>query len=478
MKTIGHSFSENALRLAALSAALAPGGQALAAKTGGASRTHPNIVLIVADDLGWGDVGFHGSVIPTPHIDALARDGIELTRFYTAPVSSPTRCGLLTGRYPSRFGIRETVIPPWRDYGLDEGETTLADLLGQNGYAHRAMIGKWHVGHGRLAYYPLNRGFTHFYGCLNGALDYFTHEREGELDWHNDWDSCYDKGYTTDLIAAEAVRCIGEYSGQGPFYLHVCFNAPHSPYQAPEEEIFSLVPKETFETLKPKDKKGWTYRAMVSRMDKGIGLILKALADAGLKDDTLVLFMSDNGGVPDMEPYCVNAPQRGGKFDEWEGGVHNVAVVNWPRGFAGQRKLDQVTGFVDVMPTIADIVGVRTAPGRPYDGISIYKVLKKARKKLIDRDIYLGVGAAVNQRYKYIKAGASHRMGLKKDYFTDIQANPSEKRDTNTYDPRQVERLRRVVEAGDAIVPYHPELPFDKGRKGFVAPKEWRITKP
>lgn len=186
-------------------ACLAAALPAVAAGTG----ERPNILFIVADDLGWGDVGYHGSVIPTPNIDALAARGIEMNRFYTAPVSSPTRAGLMTGRYPSRFGIRKTVIPPWRDYGLDPEEQTLADMLAANGYAHRAIVGKWHLGHGRRAYYPLNRGFTHFYGCLNGALDYFTHEREGELDWHNDWESCRDEGYSTDLIADEAVRCIG-----------------------------------------------------------------------------------------------------------------------------------------------------------------------------------------------------------------------------------------------------------------------------
>ena len=159
-----------------------------------ATEEKPNIVIILADDLGYGDISLHGSRIQTPNIDRIASEGIELCRHYAAPVSSPTRAGLMTGRYPSRFGIRETVIPPWREYGLPEGEETIADVLGRNGYENRAMIGKWHLGHGRLAYYPLNRGFTHFYGCLNGALDYFTHERDGELDWHDDWDSCYDKG--------------------------------------------------------------------------------------------------------------------------------------------------------------------------------------------------------------------------------------------------------------------------------------------
>lgn len=439
------------------------------------AKEKPNVVIIVADDLGWGDVGFHGSLIPTPNVDKLASEGIELNRFYTAPVSSPTRCGLLTGRYPSRFGIRETVILPWRDYGLDEGEETIADVLGRNGYSNRAIIGKWHVGHGKKAYYPLNRGFTHFYGCLNGAIDYFTHEREGELDWHDDWESSYDRGYSTDLIASEAARCIKEYSKEGPYLLYVAFNAPHAPYEAPEDEIESLIPKSEFDGLKNKDKKGWTYRAMVSRMDKGVGRILDALDASGEKDNTIILFMSDNGGVPGMEPYCNNMPHKGNKFEEWEGGVCNVAVTMWKEGFKnGRRKLDQVTGFVDVLPTLVDILDIDDAPKHPYDGISVFSVLRGKRKS-IDRDMYLGCGAAVNQHYKMILAHKNNRLKLENDYFTDILANPEEKTDGKKYPKKEVSRLRDVIKAGDAIVPSHPELPYDYGKKDFKAPKEWKI---
>lgn len=442
------------------------------------AREKPNVVIIIADDLGWGDVSYHGSVIPTPNIDRIANEGIELNRFYTAPVSSPTRCGVLTGRYPSRFGIRETVIPPWRDYGLDEDEETIADVLGRNGYEDRAAIGKWHVGHSRKAYYPLNRGFTHFYGCLNGALDYFTHERDGELDWHRGWESCHEEGYSTDLIAAEAAKCVKEYSKKdSPYLLYVAFNAPHAPYQAPEDEIEKFISKEDFDKLKEKDKKGWTYRAMVSRMDTGVGTILKALEESGEMDDTIVLFMSDNGGVPGMEPYCVNKPRRGSKFNEWEGGVNNAAAVYWKNGFmTGGKKVEQVTGFVDILPTLADIIGVKESPRKPYDGISVYSVLKGS-KKSIDRDMYLGVGAAVNNQYKMILAGKNKGMNLKEDFFTDIVANPSEKNDDNVYPEKAVKRLRKVIEEGDAIIPSHPELPYGYGKEGFVAPKEWKPVK-
>lgn len=445
------------------------------------AKQKPNVVIILADDFGWGDVGYHGSTIQTPNIDRLAADGIELDRHYAASVSSPTRAGLMTGRYPSRFGIRETVIPPWRDYGLPVEERTMADMLADNGYEDRAMIGKWHLGHGRQAYYPLNRGFTHFYGHLNGAIDYFTHEREGELDWHNDWDSCYDEGYSTDLLTAEAVRCIEDYSKDGPYFIYVAYNAPHSPYQAPEDEIAEHIPLEEFNALeKAKDKNGYTYRAMVTRMDKGIGKILDAIEKSGEKDNTLILFMSDNGGVPGMEPYSTNAPLRGSKFNEFDGGVRVNALISWPKRFKqGGRKVECVTSFVDILPTLADIVGDRKQPkDYPWDGNSLLPLLS-GKVETMDRDIYLGVGAAVNNDHKMIIAGRNKGMDLQRDFFIDYAEEPYEAHNSpkELQDPEK-QRMKEFIIQYDTITPYWKEIPFGQGKKDFVPPKEWKITKP
>lgn len=208
------------------------------------NNNKPNIIIIVADDLGWGDVGYHNSDIKTPNLDDLSRLGIRLSRFYVAPVCSPTRAGLLTGRYPNRFGLRETVIPPWRDFGLNPSEELLPELLAKAGYNNRAILGKWHLGHSKPEYYPLENGFTHFYGHLNGAIDYFTHKRESELDWHNDYQSSYDQGHTTDLLTKDAVKSIKQYAKQGPFFIYLAYNAPHGPLQATREdlELYGYVP--------------------------------------------------------------------------------------------------------------------------------------------------------------------------------------------------------------------------------------------
>lgn len=442
----------------------------------GAPSERPNILFIVADDLGWGDVSYHGSVIPTPHIDSLSRRGIEMDRFYSAPVSSPARAGLMTGRYPSRFGIRETVIPPWREYGLDTQEQTLADLLAANGYANRAMIGKWHLGHGRQTYYPLNRGFNHFYGCLNGAIDYFTHEREGELDWHRGWESSYDKGYSTDLIADEAVRCIGEYADAGPFFLYVAFNAPHTPFQAPEDEIAEHISPEEFAALKPRQQSAYTYRAMVTRMDKGIGRILEALERSGELENTLVLFMSDNGGVPNLPGGSSSAPLRGHKFQEWDGGVRVPAILYWKGHFLERVRMQQLAAFVDMAPTIAALVGAGEAP-RPYDGVNLLPVLT-GEEEPFTRDLYLGCGAAVSDDYKMILGGRNGAMKLDDDYLVYYPSDTYEARNQIAGHRMEAERLRRFIHRYDTIRPAHPELPYGHGKQGFKAPKEWRVTKP
>ena len=406
-----------------------------------AQTERPNIVIVLADDLGWGDVGFHGSEIKTPCLDALVGEGVELERFYTSPISTPTRAGLMTGRYPNRFGVRSAVIPPWREDGLDENEETMADMLARNGYKNRAIIGKWHLGHTKKVHYPMNRGFSHFYGHLNGAIDYFDLTREGELDWHNDWETCHDKGYSTELITKEAIRCIDAYEKEGPFMLYVAYNAPHTPLQAQEKDIKLYT--NNFDSLTPKEQKKATYSAMVSCMDRGIGAIVDALKKKGIMDNTFFIFFSDNGtaGVPGSS----SGPLRGHKFDEWDGGVHAPAVLYWKKAEKQYKNLSsQVTGFVDLVPTLKDLVGDHSRPKREYDGISILPVLN-GKKTCIDRDFYLGHGAVVNKDYKLIRKGMKPRLDLKQDFLVDYKTDPYEKKNASAGNEKIVKALYEVA---------------------------------
>lgn len=452
----------------------------------GQKDSKPNIIIILADDLGWGDVGFNGSDIRTPNLDRLSKEGVVLNRYYVAPICSPTRAGLMTGRYPNRFGLRQNVIAPWLDFGVDTTEEFLPQMMARAGYKNRAAIGKWHLGHSKRTYLPLNRGFTHFYGHYNGAIDYFTHEREGELDWHNDWETSHDKGYSTDLITNEAVNCINKYKNEGPFFLYIAYNAPHGPLQAKEEDLKAYG----FDASKPRfgggggeggsdaaqgrgNTKRQTYAAMVSSMDKGIGEILKALQQSGLEENTLVLFHSDNGAEPELGG--TSGALRGHKFQEWDGGVRVPTLIKWPQGFKGGRKLDQLSGYIDVAPTLREIVGVKSNPAKPYDGVSILPVLKE-KKENIDRTIYLGHGSLIRNDFKLVKANSGNeRMKLEEDVVFNITKDPSEKNDLKNTDKGRYQQLSREVEQYNAIKSPVKVPPFGQGRKTFKAPKDWNI---
>lgn len=441
----------------------------------------PNIIIILADDLGWGDVGFHGSEIRTPHIDQLAAEGIILDQFYTAPICSPTRAGLMTGRYPNRFGLRKTVIPPWSKFGVDTSETFLPQMLAKAGYKNRAVIGKWHLGHARQMYLPLHRGFTHFYGFYNGALDYFTHKREGQLDWHDDTAVCYDKGYTTDLITDEAVACIKKYNGSSPFFLYVAYNAPHGPLQAKKADLLAYG----YDPSQPSFGKGHhrgrgntqrqTYSAMVTCMDRGIGKILQTLQDLEITDNTVVLFFSDNGAAPHGGGSHGNL--RGWKFQEWNGGVRAPAVIRWPGGLKEPRTTTQVMGYIDVMPTLLAIAGVGHKPPKPLDGINMLPVLQGKEQK-IDRSFYLGYGALIHSPWKLVKAHSGNpRMKEQEDVLFNLFKDPAEKKNIKSEHTKIYRALKETVKPFDDIKPARSVPPYGKGRKGFVAPKNWVITK-
>ena len=233
-----------------------------------AADRRPDIVYLLADDLGYADVGFNGCKdIPTPHLDALAAKGAVLESYYVQTVCSPTRAALMTGRYPIRYGLQQGVIRPGDPYGLPLGERTLAAALQSAGYT-TAISGKWHLGEYHPAFLPRQRGFDIQYGHFFGALDYSTHLRNGQLDWYRNDEKCQDEGYSTRLIAREAARVVREQPREKPLFLYVPFNAVHSPYHiAPgREDDFSHLPRARRQ-----------YATMLSEMDTAIGQILTAL---------------------------------------------------------------------------------------------------------------------------------------------------------------------------------------------------------
>ncbi|MCA8995797.1 MAG: arylsulfatase, partial [Planctomycetaceae bacterium] len=298
------------------------------------AQVPPNIVHIVVDDLGWKDVGFNGATdIQTPNIDNLASGGARLTQFYTQSMCTPTRAALMTGRYPFRYGLQTIVIPGPANYGLDTAEFLLPQCLKEAGYS-TAIIGKWHLGHADMKYWPRQRGFDYQYGAMIGEVDYYTHSDAGVLDWFRDNKPLDEAGYTTQLIGADAVRFIHRQSAAKPFYLYLTFNAPHTPYQAPQEYV------DRFQNIAEPTRR--IYAGMVACLDDEIGKIVQALADKGFRENTLLLFHSDNGGtknamfagqMTDLSKTvlpCDNGPYRDGKGSLYEGGNRVAACANWP----------------------------------------------------------------------------------------------------------------------------------------------------
>ncbi|MDZ4402229.1 arylsulfatase [Prosthecobacter sp.] len=318
----------------------------------------PNIVFLLADDLGRADCGFMGGKdIQTPHLDKLAKAGAILDQFYVQPVCSPTRAALMTGRYPMRHGLQVGVVRPWAEYGLPLEERTLPQALKEAGY-QTAIVGKWHLGTFKPDYLPTQRGFDHQYGHYNGALDYFTHIRDDGFDWHRDDKENRDEGYSTHLIAKESVRLIRERDAKKPLFLYVPFNAVHGPYQVPDEYL------KPYAQLKGNRQK---YAGMLAAMDEAVGQIVAAIDEAGLRKNTLFIFSSDNGG-PSPGQITDNGPLRVGKGTLYEGGTRVVAFATWDGVIKPESKVTAALHMVDWYPTLLKLAGASLEQKLPLDG--------------------------------------------------------------------------------------------------------------
>lgn len=463
---------------AALSALLGTGA-ALAQQ-----QPKPNIVIIVADDLGWNAVGYHNKDIRTPNIDErLVRPGIELDNFYVCPMCSPTRAGLMTGRYPIRYGCGRSVIPPQRDYGVPTDEVMLPAALGRCGYENRGAFGKWHLGHLRRRWLPLSRGFTEFYGCYNGAIDYVTHQRDGELDWHHNGDSSYDQGYATDLIAEKAAAFIRRAAeGAAPFFCYVPFTAPHAPFQAPQkyQDLYSQV----------RNKNLRTCYAMITALDDGIGKILDALDEKKIADNTLVWFFSDNGGVGQFK--ASNLPLKGAKLTTYEGGVRTVAAVRYPAGYRAGARITTPTAYVDILPTVLSLVGMTPAEAgcKGLDGVDLNPVLSGRAPALPARDLYFYYGqdgpaqemiSVISERWKLVITGPDIRKGITGEnhlFLYDLRQDPNEGQNVAADQRQIVQKLTEKLIAFRNLQPPNAIAPYNAKVEGFVPPKEWKIETP
>jgi arylsulfatase A-like enzyme len=340
----------------------------VASSTMSRAAEKPDIVFFLIDDLGYADCGFNGGKdIRTPHIDALAKGGTNLAAHYVQPVCSPTRAALMTGRYATHTGVY-TIVRPHAKWGLPLAERTLANALKEAGYT-TAITGKWHLGEFDPAYVPTARGFDHQYGHYFGAIDYFTHIRDGSPDWYRDGQPLKEEGYSTELLAREACRLI-EAQGKGtPLFLYVPFNGVHSPLQVPEKY---LAP---YANLSGKRK---TMAGMLAAVDEAIGQVVAALEKAGRRKNTLIVFSADNGGPTSFSND--NGPLRAAKGTLYEGGVRAAAFANWPGRIPAGATLQEPMHIIDWYPTLVKLAGGALEQKLPLDGRDVWPMLTQGAK--------------------------------------------------------------------------------------------------
>ncbi len=414
----------------------------LAARPADSSR--PHVVVFVSDDMGWNDVGYHGSRIQTPHIDGLSEQGIQLDRFYVFPICSPTRTAMMTGRSPLRFGITRAL---GERGGVPPDEHFLSDSFQDAGY-QTFMVGKWHLGTSGKEYAPRSRGFDHFYGFRGGSIDYYKHTKRGQLDWQRNGKTLEEEGYSTDLFAREAVALLENRDKTRPVFLYVPFNAPHGPSQAPE----ALTRK--YEKLGMRGKSA--RAASIDSMDQAIGRVLAALEKEGMAQNSLVMFYCDNGAgggrqrpgeTDDRRPSDGRASEdgnrlslRGGKGTTFEGGIRVPAILRWPGVIKAGSRSDQLISALDLLPTLTAAAGIPHGSEKPLDGQNMWSSIRDG-ETVNGKEVVIGAQGSVavlRDNWKLIQRDEEVSL-------FDLKRDPGETRDLASEQPDLISKLKESV---------------------------------
>jgi len=429
----------------------------------------PNIVLILADDLGWRDVGFNGAEFETPHIDRIAREGVRFSQFYAYPLCTPTRAALMTGRSPVRMGLIYSVIRPWSPYGLPREERLMPETFRALGY-QTAMVGKWHLGHAHAEMLPQNRGFDHFYGFLNAEIDHFEHTKLGGLDWQRNGRGVREQGYATTLMAEEAVRLIERRDRTRPMFLYAAFNAIHAPMQAPEEAV------RKFAHIGQRNRR--MVAAMTHCLDQAVGRILSALDREKMTRDTVVMFLSDNGGATGLG--SDNRPYRGGKMTCFEGGIRVPAALRYPGTVAAGGEVRQLMSVLDLLPTLAAAAGGQPASGKELDGRNMWPQITGAPE--IEREpMFFACKRNETADYQF---GLRHgpwklvrEVNASKpsppDWLFHLGDDPYEQKNLAASEPAVVTRLAAEMDRWRAL---HPKSDIDSSMNphpGWFPPRDY-----
>ena len=422
-----------------------------------ASGKRPNIVVILTDDQGYADISFnrrHPPEVSTPHMDALAREGVFLTQAYiSGNVCSPTRAGIMTGRYQQRCGI---YTAGEGGSGLPLTETIFPQFLKPAGYVCGAF-GKWHLGLTR-EYSPAARGFDTFYGFLGrGAHDYFKLDNP-DSPLYRGLEPIEDEGYLTTRLTDEAVSFIKRHKDR-PFFAYLAYNAVHAPAQAPEEDI------KRFDTGDPQRD---VLMAMLKHLDAGVGRVVETLKKEGVWENTLLFFLTDNGGSKAM--HANNTPLRGFKQWNYEGGIRTPFVVTWPARVKGGRTIDTPVISLDILPTALAAAGVEPPTDKPFDGKSLLPVLDGKTKTLHDHLFWSEGGSSGEWA---VRSGKWKLVGIRQEReLFDLDADPSEAHDLAAQKPDKVEELTRLYDAWLDQMAEPVKSGGKRWGKGVLTPRE------
>lgn len=460
------------------------------------SAEQPNIIVFVADDLGWNDVGYHGSDIDTPALDRLAEEGMQLDRFYTTPICSPTRAALMTGRNPMRLGVAYGVIMAWDTIGIHPDEHFMPESFLQAGY-QTAMVGKWHLGHAQQTYHPNNRGFEHFYGHLHTEVGFYPpFANQGGKDFQRNGQSIEADGYETFLLADEASRYIRERDKSKPFFLYVPFIAPHTPLDAPQElqdkykdidtDLKPARSKQTDDTrriaklmLQPSARP--MYAAVVDAMDQAVMQVLNTLDTESIADNTIVLFFSDNGGAAYSVGGADNHPLRGGKGEAFEGGIRVISLIRWPGKIPAGEKMDQIMTAMDVFPTLADAAGVEPRNQFQLDGSSLWPAISRGKKAPREDYVFFASETPIYGHFNLTVFNDDWKLvqEIQQDQLTTTVTNHLFKivDDPNEYSNLAPTHPDKVQELAELIRDWRALYPINGTRSHLVPPPGWRAPK-
>jgi len=366
--------------VSSLSICLLAGALLSLAAHGALSAERPHIVYITVDDLGWKDIGYHGSTIQTPTLDRLAAAGARLEQFYVQPFSSQTRAAAMTGRYPMRYGMQTMQIQWFSRFGVPADERLLPKALKDAGYS-TALIGKWHLGHASKEQWPQHRGFDYFYGQLTGEIDYFKKTAHGgALDWRRNDKQLRETEYATTLLGRDAVRLIGRHDARTPLFLWLSFSAPQAPLQAPAELV------QRYQDLQ--DPQVRMYRAMVSAVDAAVEQVVGALDKHGMLKDTLLVFHATSGGAVGhkhpigdgevMHATADSGPYRDGRGSLYEGGLRAVAFAVWAEKITAGVVAEPMHA-VDLYPTLLRLAGAKLEQPKPLDGMDEWPTISEGK---------------------------------------------------------------------------------------------------